>query len=379
MRLLEFQAKRLFSEQGIPVPQGVLLTSQTELRELPYPAVLKAQVPVGGRGKAGGIRTVANAKDAASVMDELLRTQIKSHPVGAVLAERKIDVEEELYLSLLIDETVRLPLIMGSRAGGVDIESVAREDPRKIVKRHIDPLVGLPDYTLRYVAKALGIDRYLGSFVPLVRALLEIFRGCDATLVEINPLAVAGEGLLALDAKVILDDKAAYRHRTLFNGLEEEQERLRTSPRPRAQQLAKDKNLTYVSLEGDVGMISDGAGTGMLTLDLIHDAGGRAANFCELGGAAGEETVQYALDAVLADPRVRALLITLIGGLTRMDEVAEGIATYLESHEVRVPLVVRMCGTRAKEGRARLQEVGIRTHNHLPGAIRRAVDLAKGV
>jgi succinyl-CoA synthetase beta subunit len=378
MRLLEFQAKRIFSEHGIPIPRNVLLESSTELESLPYPVVLKAQVPVGGRGKAGAIKPVTDANAAAVVLDELLNISIRGNPVRAVLAEEKVEVQKELYLALLIDKLAGLPVIIASDAGGVDIEQVDRESPEQIVKKYIDPSIGLSNYTVRYLAKKIGVEEYLRDFVKLAYSLFDIFQSYDGTLVEINPLAVTANGLLALDAKIVLDDKAAYRHGDLFGRLKDEQTQSGKDGRSRAEQLAEEKGITYVSLDGNVGMISDGAGTGMLTLDLIQDAGGRAANFCELGGFGGKESMQQALEVVLANPRVEVLLISLIGGLTRMDEVADGIVAYLKGHEVSIPLVVRMCGTQEEAGRARLQTVGIEALDDLPTAIRTAVDTVKG-
>jgi len=378
MRLLEFQAKRIFSEHGIPVPKNVLLESSTDLENLLYPVMLKAQVPVGGRGKAGAIKPVTDANEAAAVLDELLNTRIRGNPVRVVLAEEKVEVQKELYLALLIDKLARLPVIMASDAGGIDIEQVARERPAQIVKKYIDPSVGLSNYTVHYLAKRIGVEGHLRDFANLAHSLFDIFRSYDGALVEINPLAVIANGLLALDAKIVLDDKAAYRHGDLFGRLKAEQTRSRKDGRSRTEQLAEGKGITYVSLNGNVGMISDGAGTGMLTLDLIQDAGGRAANFCELGGFGGKESMQQALEVVLANPRVKVLLISLIGGLTRMDEVADGIVAYLKRHEVFVPLVVRMCGTQEEAGRARLQTVGIEALDDLPTAICTTVDTVKG-
>jgi len=376
MRLLEFQAKRLFLEHGIPVPRNILLESSSNLENLPYPVMLKAQVPAGGRGKAGAIRSVADANEAALVLGELLNTPIRGNLVRAVLAEEKVEAQKELYLAILIDKLARLPVIMASAAGGIDIEQIARERPAQITTKYIDPFIGLSDYTVRYLAKRIGIEKDLPDLGKLTRSLFDIFRGYDCTLVEINPLAVTSTGLLALDAKVVLDDKAAYRHGDLFRKLEHEKTRSQQANSSKAERLANDKGITYVSLDGDVGMISDGAGTGMLTVDLIKDAGGEAANFCELGGFGGKESMQQALEVVLANPRVKVLLISLIGGLTRMDEVADGIVAYVEGHELAVPLVVRMCGTQEQAGRATLQAVGIKAVDDLPTAICTAVETA---
>ena len=377
MRLVEFQAKRIFSEHGIPVPKNILLESSVDLENLPYPVVLKAQVPVGGRGKAGAIKTVSDANEAAAVLDELLSIRIKGNPVQAVLAEKKVEVQKELYLAILIDKRAGLPVIMASAAGGIDIEQVARESPERIVKKHIDPSIGLSDYTVRYLAKRIGVEEHLRDFAKLTYSLFDIFQSYDGTLVEINPLAVTATGLIALDAKIVLDDKAAYRHGDLFGKLKAEQTWPGRDGRSRSEELAEEKGITYVPLGGDVGMISDGAGTGMLTLDLIQDAGGQAANFCELGGQAGTESVRQALEVVLANPQVKVLLISLIGGLTRMDDVADGIVRYLEQHGRAVPLVIRMCGTQEKVGKEKLRAVGIEAFEDLEETVRAAVKLAK--
>jgi len=207
MRLLEFQAKRLFLEHGIPVPKNILLESSSNLENLPYPVMLKAQVPVGGRRKAGAIRSATDANEAAVVLGELLNTPIKGNLIRTVLAEEKVEVQKELYLAILIDKLARLPVIMASDAGGVDIEQVASETPTRITKKYIDPFIGLSDHMVHYLAKRIGVEEHVRDFAKLAQSLFDIFRSCDCTLVEINPLAVTSNGLLALDAKVVLDDK----------------------------------------------------------------------------------------------------------------------------------------------------------------------------
>ena len=378
MRLLEFQAKQVFCDFGIPIPRGALVEPSTDPNGLAYPAVLKAQVPVGGRGKSGGIQIVSSAAEAAWAMKRLFGTSIKGHPIRALLAEEKVEVERELYLAVLIDKAAKCPVIIASTAGGVDIEQVAGDSPECIVRRHIDPVVGLAEYSMRHLAAQLSLTDYLREFRCIVRDAFKVFRTYDATLVEINPLGLTSSGLLALDAKLLLDDKSAYRHADLFAQLKQEQLALKEEGKPDLEWLAEEAGLSYVTLSGDVGTISDGAGTGMLTLDLIEDAGGQPADFCELGGFAGMDSMHNAIGIVLANPRVKALLISLIGGLTRMDEVADGILQYLEQHGLSTPLVVRMCGTQEEAGREKLYNVGIETFDDLPTAVRVAVDCAKG-
>lgn len=376
MRLLEFQAKRILAEHGIPVPKGRLIESRSDVAELTLPAVLKAQVPYGGRGKAGGIQIAKEAEEARAIVKQLLGSDIRGHSVQAILAEEKMDISREIYLAVLFDKSLNLPMVMASACGGVDIELVAKQSPEQIVRKHISPFIGLQPHTIRYLAKALRIDDAVG-FGAIVQQMYAILWAYDATLVEINPLAETPTGLVALDAKMVLDEKAAYRHPDLFASLREEQKKLDKTERTLAEQLAKERGITYVLLDGDIGMIADGAGTGMLTLDLIQDGGGRAANFCEMGGLANADIMCQAVEVVLANPKVKALLITLFGGLTRMDEMADGIVQYLKQNEAPVPMVIRMCGTKEEVGKATLREVGIDTFDDLSEAVQGVVGLTR--
>ena len=375
MRLLEFQAKRVLKDHGIAVPKSVLVTDPGDLKGITFPTVLKAQVPVGGRGKAGAIRMVNQAVEAQAVVRGLFASNVKGYPVAAVLAEELVEVEREVYIAYLIDKQINLPLVMASSSGGVDIEEAAKKIPSEIIKRYVDPVLGVRGYMVRSLAKALKIDD-LGSFWSLIQTMAAIFHEIDATLVEINPLAITSHGLVALDAKVILDDKAAYRHEELFEALQAEQKRLDKRKKTRSEELAEGTGITYVPLDGDIGMIADGAGTGMLTLDLIHEYGGQAANFCEMGGFPNAETMEKSIEAILANPRVKMLLIGLIGGMTRMDEMADGIVQYIKKTNRDMPMVIRMCGTKADVGKTRLKEVGIETFEDLSAAVRTAVKLA---
>ena len=376
MRLLEFQAKRMLAEYEIPLPKGTVMTSTEDLKRVGFPAVLKAQIPVGGRGKAGAIQIARNQEEGAAMGKSLFSATVKGHPIQAVLAEELIDVQRELYLAYLIDKQINLPLLMASTAGGVEIEEAAKKTPEQVVKRYVDPLIGLQDFLVRPLAKALKIDDFQ-SLSGLLQAMIRIFHEKDATLVEINPLAVTSKGLVALDAKILLDDKAAYRQQDLFNSFQSEQKELDKRIKTRPEQLAEGTGITYVPLEGDIGMIADGAGTGMLTLDLIHLYGGRAANFCEMGGLSNAETMEKSIEIILCNPRVKVLLIGLIGGMTRMDEMGEGVYQYVKKTDRRPPIVVRMCGTKADIGKARLKEVGIDAYEDLSAAVRDAVKRAR--
>ena len=376
MRLLEFQAKRILAEYGIYAPRGVLMTSADDLKKVSFPAVLKGQVPAGGRGKAGAIRVVRDAAEGAVAVKDLFSARVKGYPVQAVLAEERADVEKEFYLSYLIDKQANLPILLASAAGGVEIEEMAKKTPEQIVKRHVDPLLGVQDFLVRPLAKALRVDDFQ-SFRKIVQAMVKIFHQKDATLVEINPLALTSKGLVALDAKILLDDKASYRHQDFFNAFQAEQKQLDRRVKTRPEQLAEGTGVTYVSLDGNIGMIADGAGTGMLTLDLIHLYGGRAANFCEMGGLSNADTMEKAMEVILANPGVKVLLIGLIGGMTRMDEMADGIVQYVKKAGKPLPIVVRMCGTKADVGKVRLKGVGIEAYEDLSAAVQDAVSQGK--
>lgn len=376
MRLLEFQAKQLFAEYGIPVPKGTLITSLADAAKIKTPAVLKAQVAVGGRGKAGGIRVVETAEESVAGAKDLLQMSIKGYSICGILAEEKVPINHEFYLSVLYDKKTNSPMIMASLAGGVDIEQVGRETPEKIIRQNIDIFIGVQKYTTRYIAKRLGID-HAELFTTIVERLYTILLECDATLAEVNPLVETPNGLVALDAKLALDDRSEFRHADLFAKIRKEQIDLEKGPRSEAERLAKEREITYVALDGNIAMIADGAGTGMLTLDLIQDEGGRSANFCEMGGLANAKIMNESIEVVLANPRAKVLLITLIGGLTRMDEIADGIAQYIQTHSKTIPMVVRMCGTQEEFGKATLRKIGIEPLDDMVKAVQTAVAIAR--
>ncbi len=376
MRLYEFQVKQIFAESGIPTPAGTLVTSPTQASALQVPCVLKAQVPVGGRGKAGGVRLVETTGQLSTALSDLFQLEIKGYPVRALLAEEKSEIQREMYLAVLFDRQSNCPMIMACATGGIDIEEVARTDPEKILKLIVDPFLGLQAYHLRRLNKFLAVQDAAG-LAEIVTKLYGILIDEDATLVEINPLAETNTGLRALDGKMVLDERARFRHEELFARLGEEQACLNANDQSRSEKLAKEYGLTYVPLDGDIAMIADGAGTGMLTLDLVQDEGGRAANFCEMGGQANAEYARKAMEVVLANPRAKSLLITLIGGLTRMDEIASGIEEYVNAFGLRVPVAIRMCGTQEEAGKAILKSVGLDTYDDMTVAVQAAVAMAK--
>ena len=374
MKLFEFQGKGIFRRYGIRVPDSQLVTDRNEKVTLSAPVVLKSQVLTGGRGKAGGIIVCSNNEEIASGLDDLFTKEINGEPVSAVLVEDAADIENEFYLAITLDGGNGTPILIASAAGGVDIETVAKETPDKIVTTPFNILTGPSDYQVRLVARAIDYPD-ARELTALVKQMFTAFTESDATLVEINPLAQTPEGLVALDAKVLLDDNAAFRQRDFFQELLSEQNRLLNA----SETMEREDTITFVDLEGDVGMISDGAGTGMLTLDLIRDAGGEAATFCEMGGITSPQVIYDAISKVMErTPPVKSLLIVLIGGFNRMDEMAEGIIKYREEHGIDVPLVVRMCGTLEEVGKEMMTEAGLPTYDSLLESVDQAVALAKG-
>lgn len=372
MKLYEFQGKALFREAGIPVPKGAVVTASNR-EGLFAPSAVKAQVLSGGRGKAGGVVLADTLDDAAKAADSILSMELKGEPVKALLVEEKANIMAEYYLAVTFDGESRTPLFMASAAGGMDIESVAEHTPEKIMKLPVDPLWGLTDYKIRAMADFLGYEDRR-EFDGFVRKVWKLFREKDAVLVEINPLVVTDKGLLALDAKVEIDDDAKPRLKQLFETMLSEQRALAG-----AEAEADHGTITYVPLDGSVGLISDGAGTGMLTLDLIRDMGGDAADFCEMGGLTSPEVMYDAMKQVFADkPDIKSLLVVLIGGFNRMDEMAEGIVRYLGDHPVSIPLVVRLCGTMEEEGKTIMKEAGLPVYDDLRTAVADAVRFAAG-
>ena len=372
MKLYEFQGKALFREAGIPVPKGAVVTA-SDREGLFAPSAVKAQVLSGGRGKAGGVVLADTPDDAAKAADAILSMELKGEQVKALLVEEKANIVAEYYLAVTFDGESRTPLFMASASGGMDIESVAEHAPEKILKLPVDPLWGLTDYKIRAMADFLGYEDRR-EFDGFVRKVWKLFREKDAVLVEINPLVVTDKGLLALDAKVEIDDDARSRRKQLFEAMLSEQRSLAG-----AEAEADHGTITYVPLEGDIGLISDGAGTGMLTLDLIRDMGGEAADFCEMGGLTSPEVMYDAMKEVFSGkPGIKSLLVVLIGGFNRMDEMAEGIVRYLREHPVSIPLVVRLCGTMEEEGKTIMKEAGLPVYDDLRTAVADAVRFAAG-
>jgi succinyl-CoA synthetase beta subunit len=377
MKLHEYRSKQLFSEHGIPIPRGkVTMTSQEAkeiARELGGRVVIKSQVLVGGRGKAGGIRLVHTPEEAEEVAAEVLGMRIKGLPVRKVLVDEAADIQSEIYLGVTNDRTARCPVMIASAEGGVEIEEVARTHPHKIVRSHIDPLLGMKDHQARYLAATIELPRDLWrQFIAIARGLYEAYTMTDASLAEINPLVITGDNrLIALDGKMVLDDNALYRHSELAEMRDIDEE----AP---AEREARAYGLSYVNLEGTIGCMVNGAGLAMATMDVIKLFGGEPANFLDIGGGASAEKVSAALRLILKDDKVKAVLFNIFGGITRCDEVARGILAALKEVGSELPMVVRLVGTNEEQGRKILEEAEMMTATSLADAARKAVALSKG-
>ncbi len=353
MDLFEYQGKELLRKFEVPVPEGRVALTPDEAAEaakrLGGKVVVKAQVQVGGRGKAGGIKLADSPDETKQVAEQILGMDIKGHVVKRVLVERAGDIRAEYYCSFLLDRSERKFLGMMSSKGGIDIEEVAATAPDAIARVHIDPLLGISDFHARELVFGAGIDEDAGKeSIALLPKLYRAFVESDASLVEVNPLVLTGGGrVVALDAKVSLDDSAAFRHAKF-------EELKGAHDVPEQERMAKEKGLNFIKLDGDIGIIGNGAGLVMSTLDVVKAAGGDPANFLDVGGGAGAELLSNALEVIMSNPEVRSVLINIFGGITRCDLVAEGVIDALGRLDVKVPIVVRLDGTNAEQGRKML-------------------------
>lgn len=376
MKLHEYQSKQIFSKYGVPIPKGRVATTAMEARqiaeELGDRVVVKSQVLVGGRGKAGGIRLAKSPKEAEEVAAAILSMEIKGLPVRKVLVDPAANIDQEIYLGITNDRAARRPVFMASAAGGVDIEEVARTSPEKIIKVHIDPLLGLRDYQARDIAVGIDLPKeYWKQFAEICRGLYRAYVDCDATLAEINPLVILKEKtLMALDGKMVLDDNAIFRHPDLADMRDVDEE----AP---AETEARKYGLSFIKLEGNIGCMVNGAGLAMTTMDIVKLFGGEPANFLDIGGGASADKVAAALRIILSDKNVRAILFNVFGGITRCDEVAKGILTALEEVKPEIPMVVRLVGTNAEEGRKLLADAKMLTADTLADAAKKSVAAAQ--
>jgi succinyl-CoA synthetase beta subunit len=377
VKLHEYQSKRIFSHYGIPIPQGDVAATPAEAgaiaARLGKPVVIKSQVLVGGRGKAGGIKLARDPAEAERVAGQILGMDIKGLKVKKVLVDEAANIGHEIYLGIVVDRTTKRAVMMASAEGGVEIEEVARVSPEKIHKVYIDPFLGLQPFQAREVAFGISLDKGLiGAFSAIAQGLWRAFAATDASLAEINPLVVTGDGkLLAVDGKIVLDDNGLFRHPDLaeMRDLDEE------AP---AETEARQYGLSYVKLDGNVGCMVNGAGLAMASMDVIKLFGGAPANFLDIGGGAKADKVAAALRMILSDPNVKSVLFNIFGGITRCDEVAKGILVALDQVKPKVPMIVRLVGTNEEEGRRLLADANMTATTSLAEAARLAVAAAQG-
>ncbi len=376
MNLHEYQSKQIFARYGIPVPRGRVAVNSDEARqiaeELGGRVVVKSQVLVGGRGKAGGIRLAKSADEAKELATRILGMEIKGLPVRRVLVDEAVSIEKEMYLGITNDRASRKPVMIASAEGGVDIEEVAARTPDRIIRLHIDPLLGLREYQARDVAVAIDLPKeYWRQFMTVADGLWRVFVENDATLVEINPLVITKEKrLIALDGKMVIDDNALFRRPDIAEKRDLDVE----APEEIS---ARKYGLSYIKLDGQIGCMVNGAGLAMATMDIIKLYGGQPANFLDIGGGAGAEKVAAAFRIILSDPNVCAVLINIFGGITRGDEVARGILAAIAEVKPRVPMIVRLVGTNAEEGRRLLADANMITAETLAEAAEKSVAAAK--
>jgi len=371
MKIHEYQAKQIFVRYGVPVPKGYPVTTSAEaevvakklIEETKIPVVVvKAQIHAGGRGKGGGVKLAKNGPaEARELADKMLGRPLVTHqtgPEGQVVRrlyiEQGLDIGRELYFALVLDRDARRVAVMASTEGGMDIEQVAHDTPEKIHRVHIDPVVGLAPFQARRIGFSLGLDKdQVGKFVPLATSLYQLFIKEDCSLCEINPLVVTKQGdVVALDAKINLDDNADFRHREWVELRDRDEE----DP---VELEAKEAGLSYVSLDGDIGCLVNGAGLAMATMDIIQTYGGAPANFLDVGGGANQEQVAKAFSMIMRSPKVKGIFVNIFGGIMKCDVIAAGIIAATKQMGLKVPLVVRLEGTNVADGRRMLGESGL--------------------
>jgi len=375
MKLEEFQAKKLFREYGIPVPDGTMVTTAEEARsaaeQIECPVVVKAQVQAGGRGKAGGVKLAKTPAEAYMAADSILGMDIKGFRVERLLVDPAVSIAGEYYVGITFDRRKKLPVMMASASGGVDIEKVAAETPEKIFFQEINPERGLRSFEAKQLAFQLFADKKKAlATASIMIKLWDCFHGIDASLVEINPLAeLEDDSIIALDAKIVLDDNAIFKHPVM------EEMRLPT-PSEQKELDAKSHGLSYVQLDGDIGCMVNGAGLALATMDLIKHLGGAPANFLDIGGSSSPEKVIHAMELLVSDSNVKAVFINVFGGITRCDDVANGLVAALQEIKTDIPLVIRLTGTNEEEGIRILSDFGITALKDMTEGAREAIRLA---
>jgi succinyl-CoA synthetase beta subunit len=377
MRLHEYQSKSLFAKYGIPIPKGRIAETVSGVgkisEELGGKVVIKSQVLFGGRGKAGGIRLAKSPNEAVEFAESIFSMQIQGIPVRKVLVDEAVSIDEELYLSIANDRISQKPILIASSAGGIDIEETATKNPEKIVKRIIDPLIGLREFQLRDIAINIDLDRkYWKPFGEIISSLWRLYVDCDATIAEINPLVITPDDrLLALDAKVIIDDNALFRHSDLAGMRDLDAE----DP---SETEGRKFGIAFIKLDGNIGCLVNGAGLAMATMDIIKMLGGEPANFLDIGGGASSEKVASALRIMLTDVKVKAILVNVFGGITRCDEVAKGLIKAFGEIKPKIPIVVRLVGTNDQEGLHLLAGSGVVLAETLVEAAKKTIQLSLG-
>jgi len=377
LNLHEYQSKRIFAKYGIPIPNGEVASTPEEAKgiakQLGTPVVIKSQVLVGGRGKAGGIKVAKSIEEAGELAGQILGMDIKGLTVKKVLVDEAADIRTEIYLGAVLDRAQRRVVLMASSEGGVEIEEVARVTPEKIIKVAVHPFLGLRDYQALQLAEGIGLPKeHMKAFTLVARGLYQAYIDNDANLAEINPLVITGDNrMVALDGKMVIDDSALFRHADLVEMRDPDAE-------DASEAAAREQGLNYINLDGEIGCMVNGAGLAMATMDIVKFYGGNPANFLDVGGGASAEKVAAALRVILSDEKVKAVLINIFGGITRCDEVARGVLDAIDSLNVTVPFVVRLVGTNEEEGRRLLAEADMITATSLADAAQKAVAAAKG-
>ena len=375
MKLLEYQAKEVLASLGIPIPAGRVARTPEEAEAAAGalgPVAVKAQVPVGGRGKAGGVKLARTPEEARAAAEQIIGMDIKGFRVPLVYCETALDIGEEVYLGFTVDRPERNNVLMLSSQGGMEIEQVAEESPESIARLHPHPWRGPLPYELNALVFEAGLGRHARQLVPVIQKLYRAIPDLDAVTAEINPLVITTDGkVVAGDAKLETDENADYRHQDLLDRYSGEIEG------DRYEEEAKKRHLTYVALDGEIGIIGNGAGLCMGTLDLVQRAGSSAANFCDIGGGAKAEVVENALQVILMNPRVKGVLINVFGGITRGDEVARGLIQARDNLQMTLPLVVRLSGTNEEEGREILKDHGIEPGANAWEAARKIVEMTR--
>ena len=380
MKLFEHEAKEIFRAFDMPTPAGGVAYTSIEASkiasEVGKPVAVKAQVLTGKRGKAGGVKFADTPDEAAKLTKDILSMRINDLPVKAVIVEEKLDIQQEIYAGITIDRNERKYVVIGSAAGGMSIEELAEESPEKIVKLHVDPFLGLNPFEARRMALDMGFrGKQVHSLASFFLKLWKIVQEYDVELTEINPLILTKDGrFLAADARLNIDDNALYRHKKLIEHIQREP--IEQNERER---LATENNMAYVELEGNIACICNGAGLTMATLDAVFLHGGKASTFLDLGGGADAERVEKGIEVALMNPQVKAILVNIMAGITRCDEVARGIVAAREEKEIDVPMVIRMVGTNEEEGQKILEKAGIPFLRTMEEAASKVVELAEEV